>query len=307
MGATSTFATEYGRLQGYCGDSSAGTLVRLKEMVNDAHKELCGLGKWKWLWYEGVLSVQASYSTGTVSAAAAASAFTGSGTDFTTVTRTNLEIEVVNERYEVPNTGGTLNATTLPISRSTIEAYAAGSTFVLFQRKFALAARMRGAPVFYTSKSPRMMLRPVSAQQYEIEASQPVISLSPGQIITMGPNDSSGYSTVKVWPVPSGPYSIYYEGFQEPATLTDDAGTFLFDEGMLPVFRHLALSKLWAYRNDPRLSAEIQLYKAALDEAKNEYLWDDGMSDQMNLDPFTFGDDRMWRETPPRFGMNWWD
>src|SRR3990167_3289045 len=175
MGATSTFATEYGRLQAYMGAASSdtATLTRIKEFVNDAHKQLCSVGKWKWLWYEGVLSIQPSYSTGTVSAAAAASALTGSGTDFTTLTRANLEIEVANERYEVPNTGGTFSATNLPLARATIEAIAAGSTFVMFQRKYLLAARLRGVPVFYTSKSPRTMLRPVTAQQYEQEASQP--------------------------------------------------------------------------------------------------------------------------------------
>jgi hypothetical protein len=45
------------------------------------------------------------------------------------------------------------------------------------------------------------------------------------------------------------------------------------------------------------------LYQAALDEAKNEYLWDDGQGDYITLDPWTFGDDRNTSDVPPRFGM----
>lgn len=306
MGATSTFLTEYGKLQRASGRDDSSSLTTLQEIVNDAYQELMGLANWPWLWHEAALNIQPSYSTGTVSAAAAATAFTGAGTDFTTLTRAFLEIETANERYAVPNTGGTFSATNLPIDRAVVEAVAAGSAFVLFQRRYSLAARMRSNVVFFTSKSPRTLLKITSPEQFELEAAQPVAAKSPAELLTYGGLDSSGNTTVKIWPVPLGAFSIYYEGFRDPPALTWDAETFDFPIGLLPVFRHLALSKLWAWRKDERAVLEQQLFSAALRNAMDYFIFDGGRSDAMNLDPHEFGDDRWEREVPNRFGVNRW-
>lgn len=301
MAATSTFATEYGRLQSYCGDDAAATLTRIKDFVNDAYQELLSLQNWPWLYHTGAIATQAKYTTGTVSGSAGSATLTGSGTAWTSITNPSLcEVEIGNERYAISSVGAD---TTITLARNLVLAVAAGTTYTIFQRKYALDARMRATPLFYTGGSPRTLCRVLGPEPYALEAGQVVIARSPAEIVNFAPEDSSGNSQIRIWPVPDSAYSLHYEGWREPAAVTADGTAFLFPIGLLPAFRHLALAKLWAWRKDERMQAEQQRFESALSRVVEQYLPDAGRGERFNLDPHEFGDSGQFRETPPRVGM----
>ena len=285
--SASTFATETARLQAFCGDTSATTLTYIQQMTNEAYQELADAYDWSWLLTRGVLNLQGTYSAGTLSAAAAATALTGSSTLSTTVTNTNLEIEVATEVFA--GTPGADTTFTLSGSRTAVPvAIAAGTAYTMFRRRYALQARMRGTPVFrVTASGTRLPLKFVTLEEFDIECQPPFLYTTP-QIVTFAGLDSSGNSEIEVYPIPAVAAGLYYRGYRQVVDLTGSTA-FDFPVEILPVFRYLALAKLWHWRKDSeREVIARQEYAAALERAMNADSQDDGRGDQMIPDPQRF-------------------
>lgn len=304
---TSTFATETAAIQTLLGDQSATTLSALQQFGAEAYDEVGAANDWPWLWYEGRLNLVAPYTTGTLSGSAGGTTLTGSGTTWTGQGFTNnlAEVQVGNERYLVTITANT--TLTLSDSGTLPAAIAAGTGYTLLQRKYALAARMRGTPIFTLGNpSSPAPLRVCKQEELAQQEWPPLVGDAPDRVALSG-YDSSGNTVITLSCYPTAAGSLYYKGFRQPADISGSTA-FDFPKEVLHAFRWLFRAKAWHWKRNLAMeqSARAQ-YEVTLARAIAVSPQDDGRSDAINLDPSVYFDPRSngWREDPPRAGYHY--
>lgn len=279
---TSTYLTEQTRLQNFSGLRDANSLVVLKQFLDDAYQELASAHDWSWLHHEDTLSLEASYSEGTISVSEGSTAVTLTGGTWNTGW-TNREILIGTELYSI--TVATTSTGTL--ARAAVKA-ASGSTYIMFRRKYSLAARMRSGVEFSTFSTAPQPIDIVSPERYGIYALETLSPRDPPIVVCFTDQDSGSVSQVKFWPPPQNAGSVYYSGTRDPANLTADGDTYLFPPRILPVFRLLATSKMWGYRKDPRSESDLRKYMLAVTEAIESDPPSGGRHAKMELAPSTY-------------------
>lgn len=306
---TSTFATETATIQTLIGDASSATLGAIQQFAAEAYDEVGAANDWPWLWYEGRLNLVAPYSTGTISGTAGATTLTGSGTTWTGQGFTNLlaEVQIGIERYSVTITANT--TLTLSDSGTLPATIAAGTTYTLFQRKYALAARMRGTPIFtLANASAPAPLRVCKQEELATQEWPPIIGDNPGGVALSG-YDSSGNTVITLSSYPTAAGSLYYKGFRQMADITGSTA-FDFPKEVLHCFRWLLRAKAWHWKRNTAMEASARAqYEVTLARAIAVSPQDDGRSDALNLDPSVYFDPRTngYREDPPRAGYHYND
>lgn len=296
---TSTFATETARVQALINDSSSDTLTEIQAFATEAYDEVVAAHDWKWLWLESALNLQATYATGTI--AWSGTTLTGSGTTWTSLTATDLEGQVGSEVFGITTITDNV---TIVTSRSAPVAVAAGTAYSIFRRDYALAARMRGTPVFQVSGSDGLLpLKIVKAEEMALKAQTPLVSGTP-QCVTFVGFDSSGNQKIRVWPVPVAAAGLYYKGYRQTADITGSTA-FDFPKEVLSAFRWLLRSKVWHWRRNTKQELiAAQNYELTLARAIAVDAPDDGRGDEIALDPQVYADWRRGdaRQYPPRPG-----
>lgn len=286
MAGTSTFSTEYTRLQKYVGDASSATLVYLKQHVNDAYRTLCEAYDWPWLHYEGAVNLVGDYSTGTITIVDDTTDYvttTGSWTTSWSPVRIKTAAEHI---YTLTyNTGNTR----WEMDRDLVEAES-GVAYTLYKDRYTLAARLRSLYLAYTSVNPDFPLEIVTPMQMAALKAGGIVASDPARYLTFVDADSTNIvSQIEVYPVPDSAHTIHYKGFRQVADLSNDADVFLFPGSLLGVFRHLALSYAFDWRgNLDRAATEYQKYEIELAKAMDRADPSAGAGAQVILDPHYF-------------------
>lgn len=299
MAGTSTFSTEYTRIAKFIGDSSAGTLVYIKQAINDAYRTLAEAEDWPWLHYEGAVNMVATYSTGTVTIVDSTTDYmTTTGTWSTSWSPVRVKTAAGHVYTLTYNTGNSR----WEMDRDLVEAESA-VTYTLYKDRYALAARLRSLYLANTSINPDFPVEIVKPVQMAVLKSGGLYTANPVRALCFVDADTSVVSQVEIYPIPDTAHSLHYRGYRQVADLSGDSDVFLFPGSLLSVFRHLALSYAFDWRgNTERSLLENKKYEEELAKAIERMHPDAGAGSRMVLDPHYFAP-RNYRDDRPRAGI----
>ena len=234
---SSTLLIEVTALQRITGDSSAATLVALKQALNDANKILNESYDWPWLEVRSATNLVPAYSTGTITLTAGATSLTSSGATWSAAWSPVRIRSAAGHDYLASESAGTWT-----IERNAVVTET-GVTYVLYKDTYALLARLRALYMGWGTVTTGYPADMISEAEMQVMRSGPFFASTPvTKIALVEPDSTNLVSQMMVFPVPSTDASVHWRGYREVADLTEDGDTFQFPGHVLPVFRRLARS-----------------------------------------------------------------
>jgi hypothetical protein len=251
-------------IQKQIGDFTPSGLVEIDRYINWANHDVENESEWPELWDTEWLVTVAPEETGTIAITNGLKAVTGTGTTFPADSASLprwLAKSYTDPPYEV---GTYTSGTDIDLVEAWTEDTETASPFVLYGDRYSLGATVKKI------RSMRMMVsgwtNPKSIMQAEFDdlVSLPMRTGYPERWAFDG-YDASGYSVVKLSPVPDGVYRIRVRFMFETKPLTDPTHVPMLIESRRDLIFEKAL--WWAFRlrgDSGKAADQIGIYQRRL-------------------------------------------
>ena len=255
-----------GTIQDFTGDYDSTSETLFTRFINMAYRDVWSAHEWEERKASAWVVTAAPYTTGTVSLTQGADAVTGVGTVFPSTADTTpwrFGASYSTPWYVVSARGGD---TALTLAEDFTETTLAASNYVLYANTFSMPAAAEKVRYVLVMQPGYTNPDPITKRTMDEMATMPV-ELGIPSSWCVGGNDSNGYLTVQVAPIPDGIYRMHVHYLKKITELSTGTDEPFLEERRRDLIIERALWHAYRFKGDNRAADQLVIYQRRLAEA----------------------------------------